>query len=69
MMLFKYYKLKYKLPEPDGPFSRFHPSSSILVAKDGLNDGGKRGLYSKLSAQIQAEIAKYIAEDGVTTTV
>ena len=50
MALFKYYKLKDKLPKPDDPLLRFFPSSSILAAneevskecKDGLNDTGKR---------------------------
>ena len=49
MALFKYYKLKDKLPKPDGPLSKLLPSSSILAAneevskerKDGVNDTGK----------------------------
>ena len=83
MALFKYYKLKEKVPKPDGPLSQYIPSSSILAANEELSrlagsehsgdDSktmcGKRGAYSKFSAKIRAEIAKYAAEHGVAATV
>ena len=83
MVLFKYYKLKEKLPKPDGPLSRCIPSSSIVAANEELakcrnsadgNDvshvmAGQRGAYSKLSVTVRARIAKYAAENGVAATI
>ena len=83
MSLLKYYKLKEKLPKPDGPLSHYIPSSSILAANEELSKvtgcengdntnalgAGKRGAYSKFSTKIRAKIAKYAAEHGVTATV
>ena len=78
--LFKYYKLKEKLPKPDGSLSQCIPSSSIVNANEELakfrnfadgNDvscvtAGKRGAYSKLSTAVRAKIA---AENGVAATI
>ena len=82
MALLKYYKLKEKLPKPDGPLSQSIPSSSILAANEEVSKVGrecsgddaqaacgKRGAYTKFSTKSRAEIAKYAAEHGVTATV
>ena len=37
MALFKYYKLKEKVPKPDGPLSHYIPSSLILAANKELS--------------------------------
>lgn len=46
MALFKYYKLKEKLPKPDGPLSQSVPSSSILAANEEV---------SKISSKMERE--------------
>jgi len=78
MALLKYYrlyKLKEKLPKPDGSLSQSIPSSSILATNEEVSKVGcecsrddtqaacgKRGTYTKFSTKCRAEIAKYVAE-------
>ena len=53
MALFKYYKLKEKLPKPDGPFSQSVPLPSILAANEEVRSG-----LSKLECECSGDDAQ-----------
>ena len=82
MALFKYFKCKEgssaaasnNFFDENGPLCREVPSSSIqeanldVLAVTGKHKG-KRSLYSKISGEQKALIAKYAAENGIVAAL
>ena len=72
-------KDKVKLPHPTGPLSLSLSLSAIVVANTEVSkavasmDSGKasskRGEYTKFSAAVKIELAKYAAQHGVVATL
>ena len=80
MALFKYFSLVSatdKLPDPKGSLSSEIPSSAIASANvevrkvidDGTDGKHSHGSYTKLSAQVKAELGKYAAVNGIAATL
>ena len=81
MSLYKYFMIKdkVKLPHPTGPLSLSLSSSAIVAANtevtkavESMDSGkasSKRGEYTKFSAAVKIELAKYAAQHEVAATL